>query len=76
MVLFNRAIARGRRIIYSLSTFEDDVVDFTDDENFFNALNAKVKVARVGASKGIHGVTLESLSKNWLISTEASRRTL
>ena len=51
----------GRRIINSISTSEDDAVDFTDDENFYNALNAKVNVARFRASKGINGVTLKSL---------------
>ena len=56
-VISSETIARGRRIINSLSTGEDNAVDFTDDNNFFNALNAKVNIARVGASKGRHGVT-------------------
>ena len=56
-VISSETIARGRRIINSLSTGEDNALDFTDDNNFFNALNAKVNIARVGASKGRHGVT-------------------
>ena len=47
----SETIARGRRIVNSLSTGEDDAVDFRDDENFFNALNSKVNVDMVGASK-------------------------
>ena len=33
-------------------------------------------MANVGAYKGRHGVTLDSLSLKWLISTEAARRTV
>ena len=51
-------------------------MDFTDGENFYKALTAKVNVAKVGASKGIRGVTSESLSQKWLISPEAVRRTV
>ena len=47
----SETIAKGRRIVNSLSTGEDDAVDFRDDENFFNALNSKVNVDMVGASK-------------------------
>ena len=56
-VIRNATIARGRRIISPLSTSEEYAVDFTDDENLFNVLNAKVNVDRVGALKVIHGVT-------------------
>ena len=52
------------------------MVYFIDDENLFNALNAMANVARVGASKGRHGVTFKSLSQKWLISLEATRRTV
>ena len=52
------------------------MVDLTDDDNFFNALNVKVNGDRIGASKGIHGVTLESLSHKLLISPEAENRTV
>ena len=51
-------------------------MDFTDGENFYKALTAKVNVAKVGASKGRHGVTLEYLSQKWLISPEAARITV
>ena len=63
-------IARVQRIINSLSSSEEDAVDFTDDGNLFNALNDKFNVARVGASKRRHSVTSESLSQKWLISPE------
>ena len=51
-------------------------MDFTDDENVYKTLNAKVNVANVGAYKGRHGVTLESLYQIWFISLDASRRTV
>ena len=59
-----------------LSNSEDDAVAFTDDYNFFNVINDKVNVARVGASKERHSVTLESLSQKWLISLEAASTTV
>ena len=62
-VISSDTIAGGLRIINFLSTSEDDTVEFTDDDNLFNGLNAKVKLARVGSSKVIHGVTSESLSQ-------------
>ena len=73
-VISNKTISRGRSIINSLSTSEEDEVDFTDNENFFDTLNAKVNVARVVVSEGKHGVIYESLSQKLLISTEASKR--
>ena len=73
-VISSDITARGRQIINLHSTSEDDVVYFMDDDNLYNALNAKVNVARVGASKGINGVTLESLSQKWLVSTETERQ--
>ena len=60
-VLSSGTIARGRRIINYLSVREDHAVDFTDDEKFYKALNAKINVYKVGCSKGINGVTLDSL---------------
>ena len=41
----------------SLSTSEDDMVYFTDDDNIYNAPNAKANADRVGASRGRHGIT-------------------
>ena len=73
-VIDNETIIRGQRIINPLSTNKDHAVDFTEENNFYKALNAKVNVAKVRASKGRHGVTLESLSQKWLISLEAARR--
>ena len=60
-VISSKTIARGRRIINSLSTSEYHAVDFTDDDNVYKALNSKVNWAKVGASKERYGVTLESL---------------
>ena len=53
-VINNATIMRGRRIIKTLSTREDHVVDFTDDDNFYKALSYKVNVAKVRESKGRH----------------------
>ena len=72
----SETIARGQWITNYLSTGEYDRVDFTDGDNFFNALTAKVNVARVEASKGRNGVTLEYLSQKWLISQEETSRTV
>ena len=49
-VINSETITRGRRIINSFLTSEDHTVDFTDENNFYSALNAKVNVAKVGAS--------------------------
>ena len=75
-VISSETMERGRRIINSLSTGEDYAVDFKYDEILFNVLNAKVNMARVGASKGRHGVTSESLSHKLLVSPDAVRRTV
>ena len=75
-VISSETITRGLRIINYLSTRYDHAVGFIEDDNFYKALNAKVNVAKVVASKGIHGVTLDSLSQKWLISTESARRTV
>ena len=73
-VITSETITRGRKITNYLYTSEDYAVDFTDDENVYKALNAKVNVAKVGASKGRHEVTSESLSHKWLVLPEAARR--
>ena len=75
-VINNETIIRGRRIIYYLSPSKYHAVDFTDDDDFYTAINAKVNVAKVGASKGRHGVTSEHLYQKWLISPEEDRRTV
>ena len=75
-VISNETIAKGQSISNSISTGEEDSLDFTDDENFFDLLNTKVNVARVGVSKGKHGVASESLSQKWLVSLEAAKRTV
>ena len=51
-------------------------MNFTDDEKNYNALNSKLNVAKVGASKVRHIVTLESLYQKWLISLEAASTTV
>ena len=66
-VISSGTIARVQRIINSLSTGEDDAVDFTDDKNFFNALNTKFNVAKFGAPKGRHDDTSDPLYQKWLI---------
>ena len=75
-VINSETIARGNRIINSLSASEDHAVDFTDDDNFYKELNAKVNVAKVGAYKCRHGFTLESLPQKWFISPETASRTV
>ena len=60
----------------SLPLGEEDAVYFTDDEIFFDALNTKFNMARVGVSKVKQGVSSESLSHKWLISPEAAKRKL
>ena len=73
-VIDREAIARGQRIINSVSTSYEDAIDFTDDNNFYDALKAKVNVARVGVSKGKHAISHETLSKNWMVSPETAMR--
>ena len=46
-VIINETIARGRKIINYLSTGEEESVDFADDENFFDALNANANESRI-----------------------------
>ena len=75
-VINNETIIRGRRIIYYLYPSKDHAVDFTDDDNFYIAINAKVNVAKVGAYKCRHGFTLESLPQKWFISPETASRTV
>ena len=75
-VISSDTISKGHGIINDLSNGEDDAVNFTDDANFFHVINAKVNVARVGASKGRHDVTSNSLPHNWLITMEAARITV
>ena len=61
-VIRNETIVRGWRIINYPSTSEEDTVYLTDNKNFYDALSAKVNVARVGVSKVKHGVTSEYLT--------------
>ena len=72
--IISETITRGRRIINSLFYKKDHTVDFIDDEKLYKALNAKINVAKIGASKRRHGFASESLSQKWLISLEAVRR--
>ena len=46
-VIISEIIARGRRIINSLYNSKYHAVYFTDDNNFYEALNAKVNMAKV-----------------------------
>ena len=58
-VISSGPIARVKRLINFLSISKYDTVDFKDDEHFFNVLDSKVNMARVGSSKGRYGVTSE-----------------
>ena len=49
-VIISETITRVGRIVNSLSTGEEDAIDFTDNKRFFNTFNTRVNVARVGAS--------------------------
>ena len=60
-VLSSETTTRRQQIINPLSTSKDHAVNFKDHENFHKALNDKFNEAKVGASKGRHGVILESL---------------
>ena len=62
-IISNETITIGQWFMNSLSTSKYHAEDFTDDDNFYKALNAKVNVANVGASKGRHGLTSESLTQ-------------
>ena len=75
----------GRIIINSVSTTSEDlnVIDFTDDGNFYEALVSNVKlsrklsrveVSRMGVSKGKKGMNHQTLSNNWMVSPEAELR--
>ena len=75
-VIIIKTIARGRRIINSLSTSKDHAVDFTNDKKNYKGLNDKVNVANIGAYKVSHGVKLGYLSHKYLISPEKSRKTV
>ena len=73
-VINNETIIRGRRIINTLSFIEDHAVDFIDNDDFYKALNAKVNVDKVEASKGRHGFISDYLYRKLLNSPEAARR--
>ena len=75
-VINDDTITTVQRIINSLSASEYHVVEFTVDGIIYKALNAKVKLAKDGVSKIIHGVTSEYLSQKWLISMEVDSRTV
>ena len=65
-IIIKETMARARRIINSTSvtTCADiDAIDFTDDDNFADALQANVYVDRVGISKKRHAVDYEMLAK-------------
>ena len=52
-VVEKEEITRGRIIINTVSTTSKDldVIDFADDDNFYNALISTVKVKRVGVPR-------------------------
>ena len=78
-IITRETMARGRRIINSVSatTCADiDAIDFTDDDNFADALQANVHVSRVGTSKKRHAVDSEMLAKRWNIDPKTAARTV
>ena len=82
LLVFNQeAITMGQRIINYFSTTGEDfnVIDFTDDDNFYEALVSTVKVSRklsrVGVSKGKKGINNQTLSNNCMVSPETALRT-
>ena len=70
----NETNKRGESIFNYFSNGEEGAVYFTDDANFFDALNAKFNASIIRVLKEKHGVTYESLSQKLLISPEASKR--
>ena len=53
LVVDQEAMTRVRRIMNYVSTTSEDlnVIDFTDNRNFYEALVSTVKVSRVGVSR-------------------------
>ena len=83
LLVDQEAITRGRRIINSVSPTSEDlnVTDFTDDDNFYEALIYTVKVSilgvsRVGVSKRKKGINHHTLSNNWMFSPQTALRTV
>ena len=78
-IITRETMARGRKIINSISvtTYADiDTIDFTDDDNFANALQANAHVGRVGISKKRHAIDYEMLAKRWNIDIKTATRTI
>ena len=87
LVVYQEEMTRGQRITNSVSTTSKylNVIDFKDDDNFYEALVSTVKVSRkvsrVGVSrvvfsKGKKGIIHQTLSKNWMVSPETALRTV
>ena len=65
-IITRETMVRGRKIINLISvTICTDiyVINFTDDDNFVDALQVNVHVDRVGISKKRHPVDYEMLAK-------------
>ena len=77
-IVDRETIARGRRIISAVShtCIDVEAIDFTDDDNFGQALQSKVTVSRVGVGKNKRSITAETLARKWLVSPEAAKRTV
>ena len=69
----NETNKRGESIFNYFSNGEEGAVYFTDDANFFDALNAKFNASIIRVLKEKHGVTYESLSQKWSVSIEAAK---
>ena len=82
-IIDRESLARGRRIISFMThtitnhtSIDVDTIDFTDNDNFGDALQSKVQVPRVGVSKGKRSIPAEALAQKWMISPEAANRTV
>ena len=58
LLVDQEAITRGRRIINSVSTTSEDlnVIDLTDNGNFYEALVSTMKVSRKASGVGVSRV--------------------
>ena len=71
---------------YVSTTSEDlNIIDYTDNDNFYEALVSTVKissktsrvgVSRVGVLKGKKGINHETPSKNWIVFPKTALRTV
>jgi hypothetical protein len=71
----DNVIAEGRRFINLVSTSAQSA-DFTSDEYFHVALNARVNVSRVKVGNSRRAIGHKLLEDKWMVSPEVAPRTL